>query len=71
MRQVKSLAGGQKIGLVVVFSLGIITMTVSAGRFISMMYTGNYISVCKCFFFSSSPSWMLSNRQQNKKKKEN
>ncbi|KLU92495.1 hypothetical protein MAPG_11440 [Magnaporthiopsis poae ATCC 64411] len=45
LRQVRSLAGGQKIGLIVVFSLGIVTMMVSAGRFISMMYTGNYISV--------------------------
>ncbi|KAL8391835.1 hypothetical protein RB595_002150 [Gaeumannomyces hyphopodioides] len=45
LRQVRSLVGAQKAGLVVVFSLGIVTMIVSAGRFISMMYTGNFISV--------------------------
>ncbi|EJT72180.1 hypothetical protein GGTG_09047 [Gaeumannomyces tritici R3-111a-1] len=45
LRQVRSLASIQQAGLVVVFSLGITTMMVSTGRFISMMYTGNYISV--------------------------
>jgi len=30
-----------------VLALGIITMIVSTGRFITMMYTDNYISICE------------------------
>ncbi|KAL8415247.1 hypothetical protein RB594_006187 [Gaeumannomyces avenae] len=45
LRQVRSLASMQQAGLVVVFSLGVVTMMVSTGRFICMMSTGNYISI--------------------------
>src|SRR4051812_33597722 len=47
LRQVKALGRRQKAGLAAVLALGILTMTVSTGRFITMMYTDNYISLCK------------------------
>lgn len=36
----------KKIGLAVVFSLGVITIAVSVGRFITMVYVDNAISIC-------------------------
>ena len=47
LRQLKSLGRRQKVGLAVVLGIGIITMIVSTGRFITMMFTGNNISICE------------------------
>lgn len=37
----------KKIGLAVVFGMGIITIAVSIGRFVTMLYVHNDISICK------------------------
>ncbi|ENH62183.1 hypothetical protein FOC1_g10015146 [Fusarium oxysporum f. sp. cubense race 1] len=37
----------KKIGLVVVFGLGVITIAVSVGRFVTMGYVDNAISICQ------------------------
>jgi hypothetical protein len=37
----------KKIGLAVVFGMGIITIAVSVGRFVTMLYVSNDISICK------------------------
>jgi len=47
LRHLSSLGRGQKAGLVVVFTLGLVTMIVSTGRFITMMCLGTDISLCK------------------------
>lgn len=37
----------KKIGLAVVFGLGVITIAVSVGRFVTMVYVDNAISICQ------------------------
>lgn len=48
----------KKIGLAIVFSLGVITIAVSVGRFITMVYVDNAISICQ---FSQPPLKPISN----------
>jgi hypothetical protein len=44
----------KKIGLAVVFGLGIITIAVSVGRFVTMVYVDNAISICKRYQISTN-----------------
>ena len=46
----------KKIGLAVVFGMGIITIIVSVGRFVTMLYVHNDISICTSPFSPRNPA---------------
>jgi hypothetical protein len=51
----------KKIGLAVVFGMGIITIAVSVGRFVTMLYVSNDISICKCLPTPNPPTTLTNN----------
>ena len=38
---------GERLGLTLLFTLGLVTLAVSTGRFVTMLQVSNFISICK------------------------
>lgn len=49
LKELKVNSTRKKIGLAVVFSLGLVTIIVSIGRFITTTFVSNDISICTSF----------------------